>query len=152
MVNWLKRIWNGPAVAKVEHPLFGTPELTTIRGKESWDGDSVPFEGRTIAVYVNTSGSQVPTDAQVQFFREVTGNLSAMFQHVASILIPAYEEIYGPLKGPWNDTFEFVGIEIPLDANPGNPWLLQFETPKQRADLFTVYFRNGSPAEVGYDS
>jgi len=150
--DWLKRLWNGPVVADAVHPLFGPMELTRIRGNESWEADRVPFEGRTISVYFNTSQSQPPSDAQVKFFHGVTGNLDATFQRVAPVLLPAYEAIYGPFEGRWNDTFELVGIEVPAEGNPDNPWLLQYQTPKHRHELFTVYFRAGKPEGVGCDT
>jgi hypothetical protein len=150
--EWFKRIWNGPVVAEAVHALFGPMELTRIRGSESWTADRVPFEGRTISVYFNTSQSQPPSDAQVRFFHDLTEDLDGTFQKIRSLLVPAYEEMYGPFEGRWNDTFEFVGIEIPLEANPANPWLLQYQTPKHRSELFTVYFRGGAPTEVGCDT
>ena len=112
----------------------------------------MPFEGRTISVYFNTSESRPPSDAQIRFFHDVTGDLDGTFRRAAPVLVPAYEKIYGPYKGHWNDTFEFVGVEVPLEANPSNPWLLQYEAPKHRTDLFTVYFRNGEPTKVGRDT
>lgn len=152
MFKWLNRFWDGPVVATVVHPLFGTMELTSIRGRESWDADSVPFEDRTISAYFKTSNSRIPSNEQIAFFRKATSDEAMLLQRAASVLVPAYERIYGALAGPLSETFEFVGIGVPLDADPDNPWLLQFEKVDGRYALFTVHFKNGVAADYDHDT
>jgi hypothetical protein len=152
MFKWLKRFWDGPVVATTTHPFFGTMELTRIRGEESWDADSVPFADRTISVYVNTVNSEIPSKQQIAFFHRATNDQTAMLEQSASVLVPAYERIYGPLKGSLSDTFELVGIGVPLDADASDPWLLQFETVGGRYALFTIHFKNGVAARYDHDT
>lgn len=152
MFKWLDRLWDGPVVATTTHPLFGIMELTRIRGKESWDADSVAFEGRTISVYFKTFDSLLPSNKQIAFFKKTTNDTAALFQQAASVLVPAYQSIYGPLPASLNDIFEFVGIGVPLDGDPSNPWLLQFETTGNRYALFTIHFKNGAAADYDHDT
>lgn len=152
MFKWLRQLWEGPVVATAAHPLFGTMELTRIRGEESWGADSVPFADRTISVYVNTVNSKAPSKKQISFFQRAINDETALFQQSASVLVPTYERIYGPLAGSWNETFEFVGIGIPLDADPNNPWLLQFETVGGRYALFTIHFKDGVAERYDHDT
>lgn len=152
MFKWLWQLWQGPVVATAVHPIFGTMELTRIRGEESWDADCVPFAGRTISVYVNTVNSEAPSKKQIAFFHRASNDEAALFQQSASVLVPAYERIYGPLPGALGDTFEFVGIGVPLDADPNNPWLLQFETVGGRYALFTIHFKDGVAGRYDHDT
>ncbi|WP_313418752.1 hypothetical protein [Stenotrophomonas sp.] len=152
MLDWLKQIWEGPVVATAEHPLFGPMQLTRIRGEETWEAESVPVGDRTVAVYFRTSGSQLPSKAQIRFLQDTTRDVEAAFQKAATVLASAYEEIHGPLTTSLRETFQLSGIEVPLDGNPTRPWMLQFETVSGRYALFTVYFQDGVAVDVQHDS
>lgn len=152
MFNWLKQIWEGPVVARTEHPLFGPMELTRIRGEESWEAESVSMGGLTVAAYFRTTDSRLPSEAQIRFLRDAVGNLDATFHKAAAVLKPAYEEIYGPTAASLSEIFELAGVEVPLDGDPNTPWMLQFERLSGRYALFTVYFRDGVAADFQHDS
>ncbi len=152
MFNWLKQIWEGPVVARTDHPLFGPMELNRIRGEESWDAESVSIGGRTVAAYFRTSESRLPSEAQIRFLRDTIGSLDATFKKAEAVLAPAYEEIYGSFAGSLSEIFELAGVEVPLDGNPSNPWMLQFETLSGRYALFTVYFRDGAAVDFQLDT
>lgn len=152
MFNWLKRMWDGPVVARTEHPLFGPMELTRIRGEEQWEAESVPAGDTTVSVYFRTFDAQLPSQAQIRFFQDTTRNLEAAFQKAAAVLAPAYEGIHGPLAISLREAFELCGIEVPLGGDPNNPWMLQFETRSGRYALFTVYFRGGVAVDFQHDS
>lgn len=152
MFNWLKRMWDGPIVARTEHPLFGPMELIRIRGEEQWNAESVPVGDKTVAAYFITVDAQLPSQAQIRFLQETSHNLEATFQKAAAVRAPAYEGIYGPLAISLREKFELCGIEVPLAGITDSPWMLQFETLSGRHALFTVYFRDGVAVDFQHDT
>jgi hypothetical protein len=151
MKEWLKQIWRYPAIQEAMHPELGKLELSRVRGKESWDGE-VAVDGQSIGAYFKTANAVLPTENQIAFFRSVTRNQESTFTRAAPKLVPCYESMYGRLSGSWCNTFKLVGVEVPLDANDQNPWLLQFEGKTHRFELYTVHFSGGFASDVSCDS
>jgi hypothetical protein len=146
----LKRFFG--AKPTIEHPVFG--KLTLRQGKKApyWMHDS--YSDSDLAISVETTDEDPPSDDEVAFYNRIINDLDAAFEMVAPHVVPEYEKwMKRQFPSNWREAFQFAGIGIPLRGNGDNPWDLTFEL---RADkkgfLFNCYFENGHVVHIGIDT
>src|SRR5215470_14933629 len=147
MKAFLKRLFFGPRGRAIEHPVFGKMTLIETKSGAYWEAE-LRLDGESIGVGVETVSGEEPTQTQEQFYRKVTGDLTAAFARAAPAIAPRYEEsAKKPIPADWRTAFKFTGLSIPVNGDDQNKWDLAFDCIDV-GHMFTCYFEHGRPVGV----
>jgi hypothetical protein len=152
ILNLLKRWLLGEPPLQIEHPVLGKGSLIETDTGAYWEFEPM-VDGKTLGLGVETTNEQEPTEAQLAFFHRYARDPDAAFAFASSSLTAEYERwMKQPFPAQWTTAFEFVGLTVPMDADPQHPWNLAFDCLTDPArHMFTCYVEHGKPSYVSVD-
>lgn len=136
----------------MQHPVFGTMRFIPVGDDEGyWEAEG-RVEGAVIDVLIE-AGKEGPTEAHVEFFLSQTASLDELFAQAAPVLVPDFEMwMNGPFPENWREAFRFIGLTVPKNGDPANPWDISYDCiPDKSGHIFTAYHKDGKWAFVTID-
>lgn len=110
---------------RIEHPVLGEGVLVNAKHGAYWEIENHPF-----TLIIDIEGIRQPTPEQVVFFQGFSERPERAFEIAGPVLAPAYERwSRRPLPAEWQGELRFVGMSVPVDADPHAEYELSFEGP-----------------------
>ncbi|WP_196161324.1 hypothetical protein [Reinekea sp. G2M2-21] len=140
------------AKPSIEHNVFGRLILENGKKGPYWIHESYSCDDPTITIDVLSS--EPPSEAQVDFYKEIVSDLDQAFDLVRGKLVPEYESVLNAkFPDSWREVLVFAGIGIPCDGKRSSDWDITFELVKDNYGyLFNCYFESGNLIHVGIDT
>jgi len=152
MFQPLRKLIRPTPRARLLHPVFG--ELLLEHGAYGPYWLHEALSDSDLAISIDTTGNEAPTDNQVTFYRQIVGDENAAYRLVEAALASEHEKIQGKnVAIDWKMAFRLVGIGVPLDGAMSNRWNVTFECLTDSCRfLYTCYFESGVLARIGVDT
>lgn len=152
MLKFLKRLFSGPPIPSLDHPVFGRLALDGGERGPYWMHDS--YSDDDLSISIETVGEEPPSEAQIRFFKAVTGNWDAMFERVSADVVAKYQGyVRKPFPQHWRSALRPGGIGVPLAGDENNPWDVAFVCETDNLGfVFTCWFEGGKLNGVTVDT
>jgi hypothetical protein len=133
---------------RIAHPYFGA--LTFMPG-DYWEGELVAAGvPETIGITVQAPETG-PTQPQVDFCRALLDDLDALFERCRPVFEGRFEEWTSkPFPVAWREEFSLVGLDVPPDGNPSQPWSVTYFVDAAN-HYFTAFLEDGRPSYMTVD-
>lgn len=152
MFKFIRRLFESKPTIKIVHSILGDLQLEQGAKGPYWLREA--YHDGDLTLCVDTVGEALPSDAQVEFFRWVTGNLGTIYHSVAPNLASRHQDMQRkPVSDDWQKTFRLASFDVPLEGNRQLPWDLTFECLTDNSgNLYTCHFEDGSLVHVSVDT
>jgi len=153
MFQRLRKLFQSKPVPKVSHPIFGELLLNQGANGPYWLHEAFEDTGG-VTISIETRVGELPTEQQVRFYQEITGDEQAMYERVRARLSAEHEKMHRKIvPSDWRLAFKLAGIGVPLDGDILNPWDIAYECLTDRTRfLYTCYFEDGVLSHVSVDT
>lgn len=122
----LQRLWFGGSAAEKHHEFFGKILFmggVKPRADDYWENEQYVIELQKPITVLITAGLDGPDAAQITFYKQCTADLDQLFQKCWPIFEPDFQMwTKKKFSGKWQDDFELISLEIPLNGDADNPW------------------------------
>jgi hypothetical protein len=152
VIKLLKRFLLARPMLSLDHPIFGRLTLRIGKLGPYWMHEA--YSNHELTITIRTVGVEPPSEAQVSFFKEVTGDWDAMFQRVSVEVIAKYQSyVRKPFPERWQSALHPGGIAVPIAGNVADPWNVTFVcTTGNLGYLFNCWFENDKLEAVTVDT
>jgi hypothetical protein len=141
---------------KLQHPTFGT--LRPFRGGHFWRGRIVfPPTGKKVWLSIH-AGDDGPTPAHEKIYNSLLSKYESILPRLTHVLYLEYQKVRkAHAETDWPKVSEADLLnEIPLhrlwlEEGAGHPFVLSFQSARDRDHEFHVFFRNGKLQNVSFE-
>lgn len=136
----------------IQHDVLGVLWLEKGKAGPYWLHEA--NAGGEWAISIDTIGDAIPTESQVNFYRDVVVDIDATYDRVSKYLALEHQKMHRkPVAADWRQTFRLGGIHVPLDGNRLLPWEITFECLTDRTGfLYSCHFENDKLVHLSIDT
>lgn len=142
---------------RIHHRTFGT--LRPYRNGQFWRG-KVHFgpAGHRVGLSIH-AGKTGPTDAQERVYQQIETHYTALLSHILRAILPEYRKVRlaQPAAG-WPEAAEPGDLLkvlsfgcIWLEQGAGHPFVLSYQSDRDKSHEFHVFFREGKVVNVAFE-
>ncbi|MDB5355253.1 MAG: hypothetical protein JWN24_1706 [Phycisphaerales bacterium] len=143
--------------SRIHHRTFGT--LRPYRNGQFWRG-KVQFApaGHRVGVCIH-AGHAGPTDAQERVYQQIEKHYAALLPHILAAMLPEYHKVRRaqpaarwPEAAEPGDLLKVLSFGcIWLEQGAGHPFVLSYQSDRDKNHEFHVFFREGRVVNVAFE-